>query len=110
MGTVASNSPGIRPIAFAVPGAGACARPWEATRLQLVWERVDGLAEAVTPLLEAQGARLERTPPETLALMRHAALIAVTALALGERLSIHAWTLYAAFDPFVAKRGLRPPE
>jgi len=85
----------------------ASTSPWEATRLQLVWERVDALVEAVTPLLEAQGARLGWTPPEALALMRDAALTAVTALALGERLSTHAWTLYAPFDPFIGRAGLR---
>ena len=39
--------------------------------------------------------------------MRDAALTAVTALALGERLSTHAWTLYAPFDPFIGRAGLR---
>jgi len=38
--------------------------------------------------------------------MRDAALTAVTALALGERLSVYAWTLYAPFDPYLPKHGL----
>ena len=69
--------------------------------------RVDGLIEAVRPLLEAQGEHLPVAPAEALALMRDAALTAVTALALGERLSIYAWTLYAPFDPFIGRARLR---
>ena len=38
--------------------------------------------------------------------LRGAALIAATTLALGERLSVHAWTLYAPFDPYLPKHGL----
>ena len=40
--------------------------------------------------------------------MRDAALTAVTVLALGEWLSIYAWTLHAPFDPFIGRAGLRP--
>jgi hypothetical protein len=87
--------------------ANASTSPWEATRLQLAWERVEGLVEAVTPLLEAQRGHLALAPAEALGLMRDAALTAATALALGERLSTHAWTLYAPFDPYVPKHGLR---
>jgi hypothetical protein len=83
--------------------------PWEATRLQLAWGRVDELLGAVRPLVEAQAARYGLEPYGALGLTREAAIAAVTALVLCERLSAFAWTLYAPFAGCIPRRGLHTP-